>query len=141
MKKSKTLDLKNIEFRLPVPKYHVPMIMSGADTLIFNLKDSPVFKYGVSSNKLFEYMSAERPVIFSCKSANNPIDEANAGLTVPPQNAEALAEAVTRLSSLSAKEKAQMGKRGKQYVKENHDISKLAERLIKVVNGLQKTHL
>jgi glycosyltransferase involved in cell wall biosynthesis len=141
IRQSKHLNLDNIEFKEAIPKHLVPEIMSGADAFIFCLKASQVFKYGVSSNKLFDYMQAERPVIFSCNSHNNPINEANAGLTVPPQNAEALAEAVARLYSLSTEEKLQMGKRGKQYVKENHNISELAERLIKVADELQKTHL
>jgi glycosyltransferase involved in cell wall biosynthesis len=136
IKQSKHLNLDNIEFKQAIPKHLVPEIISGADAFIFCLKDSEVFKYGVSSNKLFDYMQAGRPVIFSCNSPNNPINEANAGLSVPPQNAEALAEAVARLYSLSTEEKLQMGKRGKQYVNENHNISKLAERLIKVADEL-----
>ena len=141
MKKSKTLDLKNIEFRLPVPKCEVPMIMSDADAFIFNLEDSPVFRYGVSSNKLFDYMSAGKPVIFSCNSGNNPIADAESGLTVPPQDPEVLADAVIRLFSFSPEERKAMGERGRDYVREEHNITKLAERLIKVVNGLQKKHL
>ena len=136
IRKAKIFGLRNIEFAEPVPKNSIPDIMNGADAFIFNLEDSKIFRYGISSNKLFEYMSAERPVIFSCNSYNNPINEANAGITVPPQNAEALADAAIRLYSLPANERVNMGRRGKQYVKKNHNTKKLVDKLVTVLNEL-----
>jgi glycosyltransferase involved in cell wall biosynthesis len=130
------LGLKNIEFHTPIPKRYIQKTMSRASAFIFNLEDSPVFKYGVSSNKLFGYMSAEKPVIFSCNSANNPVDEVNAGLTVPPQNPKAMADAAIKLCSLPASERENMGKRGKRYVSKNHNIKTLADKLVTVLNEL-----
>jgi glycosyltransferase involved in cell wall biosynthesis len=136
MKRAKSLGLKNIEFHAPIPKRYIQKTMSRASAFIFNLEDSPVFKYGVSSNKLFGYMSAEKPVIFSCNSANNPVDEVNAGLTVPPQNPKAMADAAIKLCSLPASERENMGKRGKRYVSKNHNIKTLADKLVTVLNEL-----
>jgi glycosyltransferase involved in cell wall biosynthesis len=130
MKQSEYLKLSNVQFKEPVPKDLVPTIMSEADAFIFCLVNSEVFRYGVSANKLFDYMSAKKPIIFSCNSSNNPVSEAEAGLTVVPQDAEALADAVEVRHSLSGKERREMGNRGWEYVKKNHDISKLTERLI-----------
>jgi len=130
IKQSKLLNLRNVEFKNPVPKHIIPEIMSEADAFIYILKDSPVFKYGVSPNKLFEYMAAWKPVIFACNSCNNPIDEAKAGITTSPRHPELLADAVINLASLSFEERAEMGRRGRQYVEKNHDIRKLAETLI-----------
>ncbi len=136
MKRAGLLGLRNIDFHDPVPKKCIHTIMGRASAFIFNLEDLPVFKYGISSNKLFGYMSAGRPVIFSCNSYNNPIKEAGAGITVPPQNARALADAAIQLYSLPAAEMGDMGKRGRLYVEKNHNINKLADKLVVVFNEL-----
>jgi len=49
--------LKNISIEDPVAKNEVSKILQSSDVLYFNLKDSPVFNYGISSNKLFDYMA------------------------------------------------------------------------------------
>jgi len=136
MKRAMFLGLRNVEFHNPVPKKCIQDIMSKANAFIFNLEDLSVFKYGISSNKLFGYMSAERPVIFSCNSYNNPIKEAMAGITVPPGNANALADAAIQLYSLPAAKRLSMGKRGRLYVEKNHTIKKLADKLVAALNEL-----
>lgn len=131
-----SLGLKNIGFQDPIPKKYVQSMMSKANAFIFNLEDLPVFNYGISSNKLFGYMSAEKPVIFSCNSYNNPVKEARAGITVPPRDAKALADAAIKLYSLPEAGRLDMGKRGRLYVEKNHNIKELADKLITVFNEL-----
>jgi glycosyltransferase involved in cell wall biosynthesis len=121
--------LKNTEFRDPVPKNAVVRTLLDADGLIINLEDVAVFKYGISPNKVFEYMAADKPVIFSVQAANNPVEDSHCGITVPPKDPQALARAIIRLSEMSVREREEMGRRGREYVAKHHDISVLAERL------------
>lgn len=131
--RSQNKSLRNIEFRNIVPKNEIFKVMSEADAFVFNLEDLPLFKYGISSNKLFDYLASRRPTLFSAKSSNNPVDEAKAGITVPPQKPEALAEAIIKLMELKPEERIQMGKKGLEYVKRNHNISILAKELEKIL--------
>lgn len=123
------LGLRNVEFRPPVPKNEVPRILNEADAFILNLEKAAVFTYGISSNKLFDYMIAARPVIFAVDAPNNPVKEARCGLTVPPRDPNALAQAIIKLYQMPKKEREAMGQRGRAYVEEHHDIRKLAQRL------------
>ena len=109
--------INNVRFADPIPSNEIPAKLVKADAFVFCLEDSPVFKYGVSPNKLYTYLSAGKPVIFSCSSMNNPVSEANAGLTVPPRQPRAMAEAVIKLFRMSLQEREEMGKRGIEYVK------------------------
>ena len=130
MELAQELELENVGFRNPIPKSKVPEVLTKADILIFNLEKAEVFKYGVSSNKLFDYMAAGKPVIFSVQAPNNPIEEAHCGLTVPPRDPQALAEAVIKLYQMPIEEQEAMGQRGREYAKEHHDYAVLAEKLI-----------
>jgi glycosyltransferase involved in cell wall biosynthesis len=128
--------LDNVQFEEPVPKHLIPALAQEADCFVFNLIDAPVFKYGISSNKLFDFMAAARPIIFCCRSSNNPVMEAAAGPTVPPGNEQALAEAILHLAQTPADELARMGMSARDYVERLHSYSSLSERFAKMLNNL-----
>jgi glycosyltransferase involved in cell wall biosynthesis len=128
--------LSNVEFCDYVPKSDVFNLMAQADAFIFTLVRADVFSQGVSANKLFGYMAAARPVVFACQSSNNPIDEAECGLTVAPEDPAALAEALIQLSAFSPAEREAMGQRGRAYVERHHNIELLAGRLEQLLIGL-----
>ena len=129
--------LPNVEFLDPVPKNVALQTLHDADGLILNLENVAVFKYGVSPNKLFDYMASGKPVIFSVQAANNPVKEAGCGITVPPRNPSALAEAMITLYKMPRESREEMGRRGLKYVAENHDTSILAERLEHVIESVE----
>ncbi|QPM67309.1 glycosyltransferase family 4 protein [Atribacter laminatus] len=130
--------INNVRFADPIPSNEIPAKLVKADAFVFCLEDSPVFKYGVSPNKLYTYLSAGKPVIFSCCSMNNPVSEANAGLTVPPRQLRAMAEAVIKLFKMSPQEREEMGKRGIEYVKKYHDFSILTDKYQEVIEKTVK---
>lgn len=126
IEQSKKMGLNNVEFLNPVPKSMVPMMLQEADSLALSLEDTPLYKYGISVNKIFDYMASGKPVIFSGQAANNPVEEARCGITVPPKNSQAIAEAIITLYRMPQEAREDMGRRGQEYVAEYHDISKLA---------------
>ena len=101
---------------------------------MFNLIDAPVFKYGISSNKLFDFLAAARPVIFCCSSSNNPVEEAGAGLTVPPGDPVALADAVRALRDMPVEKRNSMGRAGRSFVESCHAYDVLAAMLAGVLD-------
>ncbi len=109
-----------------MPKEDIPKVMGEADAFIFHLEDLPLFRYGISSNKLFDYLAAGRPILFAANASNNPVEEAQAGITVVPKNPAALAAAVEKLLSLDPERRKEMGRNAREYVRKNHDTKGLA---------------
>jgi glycosyltransferase involved in cell wall biosynthesis len=122
-----------VYFEPPIPKEDIPKIAAEADSFIFNLIDAPVFKYGISSNKLFDFMAASRPIIFCCSSKNNPVADAGAGITVAPGDHESLASAMRQMADCPLDVRQVMGENGRRYVTQNHNFSDLACRLSRVL--------
>ena len=112
-----------------VPQSQLTQISADSDALIANMLDLPLYKYGISLNKLFEYLSAARPIIFASNASNNPVADASAGFVVPANDVSAIAEAMQQLQDTPAAERAAMGSRGREYVKREYDYSVLARRL------------
>jgi glycosyltransferase involved in cell wall biosynthesis len=128
--KVEKMGLTNIFFDKLVPKNEIPSIAALADAFVIPIPNLPnLYQYGVSPNKLFDYLAACRPIIIATCSANNPVEEAGAGYSVPPDQPRALADAIVCLSQLSVAERQEMGQNGFNYVNKNHDFVQLSARL------------
>jgi len=94
-------------------------------------------KIGLSPLKLYEYMACGKPVVASAISGVADVLEASeGGIPVPPENPEALAEAISKL--LENKElRTEMGSKGLSYVTENYSWHSVA----KQVDGVCKSGL
>ncbi|QIZ69359.1 glycosyltransferase family 4 protein [Oxynema aestuarii] len=127
--KIEKLSLKNVKLEKKIKRKEVPQTMEEADILVLNLLDLNIYKYGISLNKLFEYLASSKPIVFGCAARNNPVAEANAGITVPPEDPNAMADAIKTLASLSPQERLEMGQRGRAYVEKYHSYQSLGKRL------------
>ena len=90
-----------ILFHDPVPKKRLAGLMASADLGMQILVDIPVFYYGTSPNKFFDYLAAGLPVITNYPGwVADLVTENNCGIAVPPNDAEAFAEAVLELAEI-----------------------------------------
>jgi len=123
-----------VKFRDEVPKSEVFGVLWEADGFLKTLKTAPSFRWGNTPNKLFEYMAAAGPVIFSVVSPYNPIAEVGAEVTVAPDDPRALVGGIEELLSVSREERSEMGARGREYVREAHDLKRLAAKVEEVLS-------
>jgi glycosyltransferase involved in cell wall biosynthesis len=123
------LQLKSVFLEDKIPKSQVPRMIEQADALAFHLLQVDVFKYGISPNKLFDYLASLRPIIYACTARNNPVAEADSGISIAPENPRAMAEAVMQLAALPLAERNAMGQRGRTYVEAHHSYRSLGRKL------------
>lgn len=121
--------LNNIEFKNWVPKTEIFKVYSSADATVALLQDVELYRFGMSLNKLHDYMAAGRPVLFAARSFNDPISESGCGIVVPPEDPVALADAIEKLAEMPLEERWKMGLRGREYVEQHHDFDILAAKL------------
>lgn len=133
VERANELGLANMEFRDPVPKTDVPKTLLEASATLFILNDLPLYRYGISLNKLFDYLAAGKPLIIAGDPVNNPVKQAHCGLSVPPQDPEALAAAIIELSRMPREERAAMGRRGREHVEKHYAIPVLVDKLIQCI--------
>ena len=121
------LDLRDRVSLFPqVPKAHALALMEGADAGYISLKPMPIFRYGISPNKLYDYMLARLPVVSAIEAANDPVTEAGCGITVRPGDTGAIAQALRDLAAAGPDVLAEMGRRGERFVREHHDYERLS---------------
>ncbi len=119
----------------PIPKRWVPGLLRAVDATVVHTTFTPVYRYGISFNKLFEYMAAGRPVVFACDSAYDPVRSAGAGVSIPPDDPEGLATAFLELADASPEVRDAMGAAGRDYVSHEHSFEPLDQTLAMLVEG------
>ncbi len=130
--------LNNVTFLPPVEKNQVPSLLALADTLYLGAKDDPLYTYGVGMNKIFDYMLAAKPVINGIRSDGNPLDLSGCAITIPPEDPQALADAIGTFMQKDAAELAEMGQKGADYVIANHEYTVLAQKFIDALSSATK---
>ena len=128
--RAQEMGLTNVEFRDVVPKQQLGSVMSEADAFVFSRRRLPLFmEYGISNNKLCDYLASGRPILFACEARNNPIEDAGAGITVNPEDPRALANAALALLNAPSAERVRMAQNGRDYARRNYDVHLLGGKL------------
>ena len=130
---SKKYNLKNMHFSFSIPKEKIPDLLQYADLLLHCLAPINVFKYGISPNKVFDYLASGKPIIISAEIANNIVQDAKAGIIVKPGNAEALAQGILKIENMTLEERQKLGANGRAYVEKYHNTRVLAGILEKIL--------
>jgi glycosyltransferase involved in cell wall biosynthesis len=126
--------LENIVFLPPVPKTMIPALLREMDALYIGLKNKSLFRFGISPNKLIDYMMAGKPVIQAINASNDLVGEAGCGYTIPAEDVEALVDAVLRMMASSETQREEMGRNGRQFAERRHSYAVLAERFLASVS-------
>ncbi len=126
----------NVILHGPVPKEKAISMIKGSDVLFFPLADSPVFRFGISSNKLFDYLASGKPIIFASNAKNDLIKEANAGISIEADNEQAVIDAIKQLSAMDKRELSELGNNGLQYVSKHFSIEVLVDKLEECFSSL-----
>ena len=131
--KAKTLELENVYFLNSIPKEVIPKWLIQMDSLYIGIKFCPLYRFGVSPNKLFDYMMSGKPIIYAISSGNDPVQEAGCGLSMTAECSGAIAEGILTLHQTTPERRLAMGHRGREYVLAKHTYPILAANFLNVL--------
>lgn len=134
----RTEGLFNVQMFEPVPKAQMAALLALVDMAYLGAPKHPIYRFGVSPNKMIDYMMACVPILYAIEAGNDPVAEAGCGLTVPAEVPDALAKAILKLASLSPAERKAMGDKGRPYALMHHTYDALAKKFLEAVNSTSK---
>lgn len=130
---SSELGLANIFFLPYVHKHTIPAILHRMDALVMAWRKLPIYRFGISPNKLMDYMISGKPIVHATAAGNDPVADSECGLSVPPEDPQSLATAIETLMTMSSSERIEMGEKGQKYIMQHNDYQILAEQFIQVM--------
>lgn len=129
MAKTKELALTNIKFLDPIPKDEVLQFILASDLGASVLKNVETFKT-IYSNKTFDYMSCQKPVLLAIDGVSRElVEKADCGLFAIPEDARDIAEKI-KIFMNNPELAKQQGVNGYNYAKIHFDRTKLASNYI-----------
>lgn len=127
--------LSRVRFLGRIPKRTVRAALEACDALYLGWKRRSIYRFGVSPNKLFDYMAAARPIVHATSAPGDPVAEYRCGVSVPAEDPGALADAIEQLAAMPAAERAELGARGRRRAEDHHDYSILAAQMLSAVEA------
>ncbi len=124
-------NINNVRFYGRIEKEKIPFILANGKANLLTYRDVPIWKYGGSQSKLFDYLASGRPIICNVKFGYNLIERYNCGVVAENGTANALAEAIEKLYKTHENELIEMGKRARKTA-EMYDQPILVDKLEKV---------
>jgi glycosyltransferase involved in cell wall biosynthesis len=103
-------------------RHDVPEVMSAADGYVMSSawEGMPMV--------LLEAAAAGLPIVATRVGGNHEVVlDKDSGLLVPPNDADALAESMVRMMELSADQRRAMGERGREHVRTQYGLGRVAE--------------
>lgn len=130
MKKEKYLD--NVEIFDRVTKNQVALIVKKAKVCLAAVRNLDIYRYGLSMNKMNDYLYSGNPTIFAC-NYKNVVEESGGGISLDFGNAQAYADAIENIYNMKEEERNKMGEKGKEIIKKQYDTSILAQKLLSII--------
>jgi glycosyltransferase involved in cell wall biosynthesis len=121
--------LPNVHFGEPIPKRDMPAFLQSCHAGLMILKDVPLFSFGVSPNKLFDYWGAALPVVNNVSGEiAEMVRSSRGGVQARDASGEALAAAIQQLLQLPPAERLALGACGRAWVQRERDRPVIARR-------------
>lgn len=126
----------DIKFVGHIPKMDAFRIVDSADVAVFHLLDAPVFQYGLSPNKLIDYLNIGKPILYAGPNVPNPSTGSNASVSALPGEAQSIADAVMRFVALSNEELSSMGSAAQTHALQNFSTRMVAMKYVHFMESL-----
>lgn len=122
-----------IEFVGMMPKASIHEALSMCDALYIGSKRSKLYEYGVSANKIFDYMLTGVPVVNAFASDHSPLAYAGCAVDAEAEDPVDISRGIREAVSLDEAERDRRGESSIAWVREHHSMPVLARQFLDVL--------
>ncbi len=118
--------VNNVFFLPPVSKLAVPELLKYFDCSIMTGKKSPLYRFGLSMNKMFDSMMAKLPIICVMDAPETLVTKYQCGIQCNPENLNLAVEYIMSLKKMSLSDRVCIGEKGYLAIQNYFTYEKLA---------------
>lgn len=126
--------ITNVIFKGKVDKKFIPNILSKGNVNLLTCISDKVSYYGLSMNKMFDYMASGKPTISNIQTKNDIFVENGCGEVIPPKDAKAMADMIKKFYDMSKEEYQVYCENAKKTIL-HYDFKNLTDELEKILVG------
>ena len=125
------LGLDRVRFFDAIDRTLIPKVLQKAKLAIGAVHDIPIYRFGLSMNKLNDYLASGVPTIL----AKNVVKDAG-HFCVPTGDEEKFAEAVMKIRGLSIEEREALSLRARQLIDSDYDYPEIGKKYLNMMEKL-----
>jgi len=119
-----------------IPRNKITNIIMKSHLCIATTASNSTYKYGISLNKLTEYMGCAKPIIITAKGHSNPVLKSKCGYCSKSNSPKDLANKIIKIYKLSITQISQKGINGYKYSNYNFNYNKLSNKYYSKLESL-----
>ena len=127
IERAKSEKINNAFFLPPVEKKSVPVLVKHFDCSYMTGVPSPLYRFGLCLNKMYDSMMAGIPIICAFDAPKTLVSIYQCGIECTPSNSTQVLDAIRSIKSLSLEERRKMGQNGNLAVREHFTYGKLSK--------------
>jgi wblI protein len=124
--------INNVTFLPPVEKGIIPAVIDNFDAIFIGTIESPLYRFGICMNKMFDSMMAAKPIVMAITTPSTPVSESGCGIITKSCDNDAIKAAIRKIQSMSDEERKQMGMLGRDAVLNKYTYENIASEFEKV---------
>jgi glycosyltransferase involved in cell wall biosynthesis len=136
--KTDYVKLQNITFIDPIKYSEVPIFLSNFDLLIYPVSNFSIYRFGISPNKIIDYMRSGRPILTVYNGFPSLIEANMYSFNVASENVDILAAKVLEISTLEKSTLDKLGQNAKLIVERYHKFDTLSDKYLIIFRELRK---
>lgn len=117
-----------------IRKEQIPLALKKAECCLAAHPETPIYSYGLSMNKLSDYLYAGKPVVFAF-GWDSVVKDAG-GYAVPFGDMQAMTNAIEAVFALPPEAREKLGAAGTSLIREQYDYRVIADRYLDMLEGL-----
>lgn len=126
VQRKKKEEIKNVFFLPSVRKKSVPELVTMFDCVYAGSQPSPLYRFGICLNKIYDSMMGGKPIICAITTAYSPVAEYQCGYMVGSGDIKGICNSIHELKGLDGESRAQYGINGKNAAKQFFTYGQLA---------------
>jgi len=131
--KARAMGVTTLEFCDRIPRADIVPVFARADALLLHLARDPLFAITIPSKTQF-YLAMGRPIIAGIAGeAADLLRESGAALIAPPEDAEALADAICTFADRPQAKREAMGRAGQDFYRRSLSFEQAIGRTLAVI--------
>lgn len=135
MARAETEKISNVFFLPPVDKKSVPSLVQHFDCSYMTGMPSPLYRFGLCLNKMYDSMMAGIPVICAFDAPKTLVSMYECGYECSPSNPDEAVKAIRTIKGLPKEERQRMGQNGKNAILDHFTYQHLAEEFINKIGN------
>jgi glycosyltransferase involved in cell wall biosynthesis len=130
-----SLNLTNVTFMESVPPKDLPNFLKNFHLLLCPVMNHSIYRFGISPNKIIDYMRSGRPILISYNGYPSFIHSEEYIFTSKAENAELFASKILEVKNIDKLKLDLMGAKGKEIVEKYYTFDFLSGKYIDIING------